>query len=108
MDDNNANAPLDLIRRKERELAERLKHAENRAGEKVAEVRGRAAEIRKEAESAGQREAEGFFHDGITRAKDAAAAIRAAAERDVAQLECLASKHLDRAAQIVIDFVFPK
>jgi hypothetical protein len=39
MAENNNNATLDIIRRKERELAERLKDAESRAKEKLALAR---------------------------------------------------------------------
>lgn len=108
MDESNDKTPLELIRRKERELAQRLKDAENRAKEKLAAARERAAEIQREAESAGQREAAQFFDDQMTRLQKAAAAIGEAANRDAEHLSDMGSKHLDRAAQIIIDFVLPK
>ena len=108
MDDNNANAPLDLIRRKERELAERLKDAENSAKEKLAAARARAVAIRQEAEITGQREAEEFFHDEMTRAQEARAAIDDASTLEAEQLTHRGAKHLDRAVRTIIDFIFPK
>ena len=108
MDENNTNAPLEIIRRKERELAERLKDAEKRAGERLVAAPARATEIRREAESAGQREAEQFFHDETTRAKETAAAINDASTREAEQLTRRGERRLDRAAQTVIDFIFPK
>lgn len=107
MDENNDNAPLDRIRRKERELAKRLKEAENRAKEKLAVARVRAAEIRREADIGGQREAEQFFHDEMTRAQQAAAVINDASTREAEQLTGRGEKQLDRALQIVTDFIFP-
>jgi vacuolar-type H+-ATPase subunit H len=108
MYENNANAPLDLIRSKERELVELIKDAENRAKEKLAAAQARAKAIRHEAEITGPREAEQFFHDEMTRAQQAAAAINDAGRREAEQLTRRGEKHLDRAEQIVIDFIFPK
>jgi hypothetical protein len=39
MDESNDNAPIEAIRRKERQLAQRLKDAEKRANEKLARAR---------------------------------------------------------------------
>ena len=108
MNEHNVNAPLELIRRKERELVERLKDAEISAKEKLAAARARAAEIRQAAEITGQREAEQFFLDEMTRAQEAAAAIHDAGTREADELTRRGEKHLDRAVQIVIDFIFPK
>ena len=108
MSADNDNAPLDLIRRKERELAELLKDAENRAKEKLAAARARAVEIRQEAEITGQREAEQFFHDEMTRAQEARAAIDDASTREAEQLTHRGARHLNRAVRTVIDFIFPK
>jgi vacuolar-type H+-ATPase subunit H len=108
MEESNDNSPLDAIRSKERQLAERLKDAEKRAKEKLAAARARATEIVREAESAAQREAEQFFHDEMMRAKETAAAINDAGIREAEQLTRMGEKQLDRAAQIVIDFIFPK
>jgi vacuolar-type H+-ATPase subunit H len=108
MGENNANTPLDLIRSKEREMVQLIKDAENRAKEKLAAAQARAKAIRQEAEIIGQREAEQFFHDEMTRAQQAVAAINDAGRREAEQLTRLGEKHLDRAEQIVIDFIFPK
>ncbi|HWP57644.1 MAG TPA: V-type ATPase subunit subunit G family protein [Candidatus Acidoferrales bacterium] len=107
MDENNGGA-LDLIRRKERELAERLKDAERRAKEKLALAEARAAEIRQEAESAGRREAEQFFLNEVARAREAAAVIRDTARHECEQLAGRGERCLDRAVQIVIESIFPK
>jgi vacuolar-type H+-ATPase subunit H len=108
MAENNDNAPLEIIRRKERELAERLKDAEHRAKESIAAARARAAAIRQEAEITGQCEAEQLYHHQISRAQEAAAAINDAGRREAEQLTRRGEKHLDRAEQIVINFIFPK
>ena len=108
MAENNNNAPLEIIRRKERELAERLKDAEQRAKESIAAARARAAAIRQEAEITGQREAEQLYHHQISGAQEAAAVINDAGRREAEQLTRRGEKHLDRAEQIVIDFIFPK
>jgi vacuolar-type H+-ATPase subunit H len=108
MGENNANAPLDLIRSKERKLAQLIKDAENRAKEKLAAARARAKAIRQEAEITGQREAEQFFHDEMTGAQQAAAVINDASTGEAEQVTRRGEKHLDRAGQIVIDFIFPK
>lgn len=107
MDQNNANAPLDLIRSKERELVQLIKDAENRAKEKLAAAEARAKAIRQEAEITGQREAEQFFHDEMTRAQQAAAVINNASSCEAEQLTRRGEKHLDRAVEIVIEFIFP-
>lgn len=107
MGENNTDALLDLIRIKERELAGRLKGAENQAKEKVAAARMRAAAIRQEAEIAGQGEAEQLYQHQISRAQEAAAAINDTGRREAEQLTRRGEKHLDRAVQIVIDFIFP-
>ena len=107
MDENNRDAPLDLIRSKERELAGRLKDAENQAKEKVAAARRRAAAIQQEAEIAGQGEAEQLYQHQISRAREATAAINDAGRREAEQLTRRGEKHLDRAVQIVIDSIFP-
>ena len=107
MDENNGDAPLDLIRSKERELVQLIKDAENRAKEKLAASEVRAEAIRQDADITGQREAEQFFHDEITRAQQAAAAIDDASTREAEQLTGRGEKHLDRAVQIVIDSIFP-
>ena len=106
--DQNDEAPLKIIRDKERELAQRLRDAELTAREKLAAARARAAEIKNAAERSGQVEAEEFFREGITRVEKAAAAIGKAASRDAEQLLRIGEKRLDRAAQIVVDFIFPK
>jgi vacuolar-type H+-ATPase subunit H len=106
--DQDEGAPLEIIRRKERELAQRLRDAELRVREKLAAARARAAEIKNEAERCGQVEAEEFFREGIARVEKAAAAIGEAASRDAEQLMRIGEKQMDRAAQIVVDFIFPK
>jgi vacuolar-type H+-ATPase subunit H len=106
--DENNNVALEVIRRKERELAEQLKDAESRAKEKLAAARVRAAEIRQEAESEGHREAEEFIHDEMTRAQQAAAVINDASTREVEQLNRRGAQQLDRAVQTVIDFISPE
>src|SRR5574341_823796 len=108
MDENNANAPLDLIRSKERQLVELIKDAENRAKEKLAAARARAAAIRQEAEITGQREAAQLYQHQISRAQEITVAIYNAGRREAEQLTRCGEKHLDRAVQIVIDFIFPK
>lgn len=108
MDESKDNTPLELIRRKERELAQKLKEAEDKAYEKLAAARARATEIRREAESAGQREAEQIFYNEMTRAKEAAAALNDASTREAEELTLIGERHLERAVQIVIDYVFPK
>jgi len=106
--DQNDEPPLKIIRDKERELAQRLRDAELTARETLAAARARAAEIKNEAERSGQVEAEEFFREGITRVEKAAAAIGEAASRDAEQLLRIGEKQLDRAAQIVVGFIFPK
>lgn len=108
MAENDADKPLETIRSKERQLALRLKDAEERAKEKLAAAQARAAAIRQAAETTGQREAEQFFLDEMTRAAEATALVAKEAGREAEQLTQRGERCLERAVQIAIDFILPK
>ena len=108
MSDDNDNPLLDVIRRKERQLGELLELAEKQAKDKVAAARQRAITIRQEAEIIGQREAEQFYQDQINLAQAAAAQINAKTTREAEDLARRGDQQLERAVQMVIEFILPK
>ncbi len=107
MDENSANASLELIRRKEFELADRIRDAELKAKEKLAAAKTRASEIRKQAESVAKIETERFYKAEMERAQVGAAELSELAKREADELTRRGAQQLERAVGIVIDFIFP-
>ena len=100
-------SPLNSIRRKERELAQRIRTAMSEAEAKVAGARRRAALIREEAEREGLREAEEFFQRRRAEAEAEANRIRAGGQKEAERIRRTGPEQVERAVQAIIEFVLP-
>lgn len=101
------NSPLDLIRQKERELAQRLREAEKSADQELGRARERAAEIQRSAESDGERVAEEFFRREMIGVEKAAAQIQAEGRMAAEGIRRLGSERMSCAVELIIDSLFP-
>jgi len=107
MPGDETKSPLDLIRQKERELAQRLREAGEKAEQELARARQQAAEIRKRAESGGLREAEQVFQQELKQVVAQAAKIEAAGNEKAERVRQLGCKLRERAARIILERVIP-
>lgn len=101
------SSPLNLIRRKERELAQRIRTATSEADAKVARARQHAALIREAAEREGLREAEECFQRGRAEAVAEADRIRAGGQKEAERIRHAGLEQVERAVQAIIEFVLP-
>ena len=101
------SSPLNLIRQKERELAQRIRTAMSEAEAKVAGARRRATLIREEAEREGLREAEEFFQRRRAEAEAEANRIRAGGQKEAERIRRTGPEQVERAVQAIIEFVLP-
>lgn len=101
-------SPLESIRQKERDLAQQLREAENRAEQKIASARERAAEIQRGAESEARRAAEEFFRREMIAVEKGAAEIRTEGGIAAERIRRLGVERLNPAVEVIVDSLFPE
>lgn len=100
-------SPLQVIRRKEQEIARQIKAARDEAAVRIENAKAEAAALRAEADRAGASEAESMLEDAIREAEMEAEAIRHAAENDATHLWERGAPVVPQAAELIVARVVP-
>lgn len=101
------NPPIEVIRAKERDIAERIAAAQAKAEEMLAEARRQAAAAIRAAEEGGARADGARQTDVAARAQTQATEIRRRAQGEADAIETVAGDRQEEAVRIVLDAVVP-
>jgi vacuolar-type H+-ATPase subunit H len=102
-----ANPPLEVIRAKEREIAERIAAAQAKADEMIAEARRSAATAIRAAEEQGAGAESERQASIVSGAQAEASEIRLRADTETEGIRTLAEGRKEEAVEIVLDAVVP-